>query len=1085
MNRKYFRLSLFVTLLFFLLAGFSGCDNLTSIFTKNSKSKAYISLNVASVSNGKSITYFDSESRTALPTFTRESIKSFNFSLLYTTAATPPESGWDSLISFEEEGDSADNLAAMEQASIPIAPGTYYFKISANKGGTCLEGISERMTIGGGNNPISINLVWDDNHLPEADPGSLTFTLDFSKASNADDVAYATTELQGDTSTGEVEANITGNKVVLTASDLKAGNYQMIIRLYGDTEKKNLITVWPESAIITGGQESSGSHELTSLNELYTITWHNHDITGVSCSETFPQKYTRFTAEYTFPIATEISRTGYDFGGWFTDEECTQSAGTKISQGSTGPKDFYAKWTARTDTPYVVKHWKQKLNADTTQNDTNYELDDTQNLTGTTDSKIATLEIKDTSSGSYYGFETPTSSEITAAQALTVLPDGTLVVNLYYKRYQTRCIYEDNVSNAEITVPERFVCHYGQTITISDEEPSRTGYTFEGWTLVAEPTDSDTVYKKGTANTTVTVELSQIIFYAKWAPIPYTVTFVMDGGSEIAAQTVFFDQCATEPATPPTKNKCIFDGWFADSQFKNVFNFTKPIQGNTPVYAKWTLAYAKINDTYYADLSSTELAIDKLKQQPEYQSLSEIPMTITLYSPVHGSDLGKGNGTSSPTGIIGMLKQNPYLVTFIIDEEANITIEDDQCELLFGGCSNFVSIDISGLNASGITKMNAMFTDCTKLTSVTFGDHFNTTSLEEFADTFTSCTNLEYIDLSCFTTTNLVTMSGAFKGCTNLKVVDLSSFNTSKVTNMKNLFYQDGNLETIYASASFDTTSVQTDYSEDLFTHCDKLTGQKGSTVDAVGITGIAAARIDQGTTAPGYFSRKPYPVGSIVLKTGDIIPYSENLELTSEQKQNAIAVVIYDGKATDSLGCKLLGVGLEKTRTIIASEKDPNDATITTKGYSTKLDSSEDDGTVFMAALQNCSDYAEHAQDYYPAHYWVSNYKSAVNNLDGTPYASGWYIPAKNELKCIYDNMATIDSALLKINESAVIFTEDWEGDNGQRANYWAATQDPNYYYEVGLFKFWVSNGGGNTYDAKDYGQIVVKPFATAIHEF
>ena len=1081
MNKKYFHLSLFVTLLFFLLAGFSGCDNLTSIFTKNSKSKAYISLNVASVSNGESITYFDSESRTALPTFTRESIKSFKFSLLYTTAATPPESGWDSLISFEEEGDSADNLAAMEQASIPIAPGTYYFKISANKGGTCLEGISERMTIGGGNNPISINLVWDDNHLPEADPGSLTFTLDFSKASNADDVAYATTELQGDTSTGEVEADITGNKVVLTASDLKAGNYQMIIRLYGDTEKKNLITVWPESAIITGGQESSGSHELTSLNELYTITWHNHDITGVSCSETFPQKYTRFTAEYTFPIATEISRTGYDFEGWFTDEECTQSAGTKISQGSTGPKDFYAKWTARTDTPYVVKHWKQKLNADTTQNDTNYELDDTQNLTGTTDSKIATLEIKDTSSGSYYGFETPTSSEITAAQALTVLPDGTLVVNLYYKRYQTRCIYEDNVSNAEITVPERFVCHYGQTITISDEEPSRTGYTFEGWTLVAEPTDSDTVYKKGTANTTVTVELSQIIFYAKWAPIPYTVTFVMDGGSEIAAQTVFFDQCATEPATPPTKNKCMFDGWFADSQFKNVFDFTKPISGNTPIYAKWNLAYAKINDTYYADLSSTELAIDKLKQQPEYQNGEDILMTITLYSPVRAAELGKGiyNGNNGGTGIIGMLKQNPYFVTFIIDEEANIRIEDDQCELLFGGCEKFTSIDISGLNTSAITTMNGMFQACYGLTSLTFGDHFNTTSLMHLSDTFTSCTSLESIDLSCFSTTNLVTMEGTFKGCTNLKVVDLSSFNTSKVTNMKNLFYQDGNLETIYASASFVTTSVQTDYSEDLFTHCDKLTGQKGSTVNAVGITGIAAAKIDQGTTAPGYFSRKPYPVGSIVLKTGDIIPYSENLELTSEQKQSAIAVVIYDGKATDALGEKLLGVGLEMTKAKIAIEKDPNNSSISVKGFMTILDSSDDDGKVFTQAIQNCEDYADHAQEYYPACYWVSNYKDAVNNIDATPYENGWYIPAKNELKCIYDNVAIINSAFLKINENALVF-DNTEGDS-PTGYYWAAWQHQSYYTSVGYMKFWMPEGSEfDTFD-KDNS----KPFATAIHEF
>ena len=1082
MNKKYFRLSLFATLLFFLLAGFSGCDNLTSVSknknNKNNSQKAYIKINV------------DSVERTALPKF--NDISDFEFTLKYTSNTTNPQAGtWETL--FPNTDTTTNNKETLENTSFEIATGNYVFELTAEKDGTVLKGTTESTQISTGENTIDITLIWDDTSLPLTASGSLSFKLDFSKAPNASDVTFATTELlfyntstnSYETSAAETSIGFDGGKVIYAPSDLTAGKYKLYIRLYGDTEKKNLIAVWLETAIITGGQESSGEHELTSLNELYTINWHNHDITGVSCSETFPQKYTRFTAEYTLPDSTKISRTGYDFEGWFTDEECTQSAGTKISQGSTGPKDFYAKWTARTDTPYVVKHWKQKLNADTTQNDTNYELDDTQNLTGTTDSKIATLEIKDTSSGSYYGFETPTSSEITAAQALTVLYDGTLVVNLYYKRYQTRCIYEDNVSNAEITVPERFVCHYGQTITISDEEPSRNGYTFEGWTLVAEPTDSDTVYKKGTTNTTVIVELSEIIFYAKWAPIPYTVTFVTDGGSEIAAQTVFFDQCATEPATPPTKNKCIFDGWYADSQFKNVFNFTKPIQGNTPIYAKWNLAYAKINDTYYADLSSTELAIDKLKQQPEYQSLSEIPMTITLYSPVRATDLGKGNGSENPTGIIGMLKQNPYLVTFIIDEEANITIEDDQCELLFGGCEKFTSIDISGLNTSGITTMNGMFMCCKRLTSLTFGDNFDTTSLIYFSEVFKECTNLETIDLSNFITTKITTMVGVFNNCINLRVVDLSSFDTSSVQNMGYLFCDDANLETIYASEAFVTTGVSSSYGKDLFKNCDNLIGQKGTKYSETLMTNLEYARLDQGTTAPGYFSRKPYPVGSIVLKTGDIIPYSENLELTSEQKQSAIAVVIYDGKSTDALGCKLLGVGLEKTRTIIASEKDPNDATIITKGYSTKLDSSEDDGTVFMAALQNCSDYAEHAQDYYPAHYWVSNYKSAVNNLDGTPYASGWYIPAKNELQCIYDNMATIDSALLKINESAVIFTEDWEGDNGQKANYWAATQDPNYYYEVGLFKFWVSNGNGNTYDAKDYGAINVKPFATAIHEF
>lgn len=57
---------------------------------------------------------------------------------------------------------------------------------------------------------------------------------------------------------------------------------------------------------------------------------------------------------------------------------------------------LYAQWKPNPDTPYIVKHWKEKLYIDgTTQyanasehNETNYFLADTDNLKGTTDSLV-------------------------------------------------------------------------------------------------------------------------------------------------------------------------------------------------------------------------------------------------------------------------------------------------------------------------------------------------------------------------------------------------------------------------------------------------------------------------------------------------------------------------------------------------------------------------------------------------------------------------------------------------------------------------------------------------------------------------
>ena len=1087
MSKNKFSRHFFSAIIFLmLLACFCGCNNVTGDNTKPSGNnmssddgKAYLCINVASAS------------RTALPHFDVDSIKTFKFEL---EGKKDGASSFSAIDIFEDESDNLDNL---KNEQIPIETGDWIFRLIASKDGTVLsDEITKKITAGA--NTISFDLKWEDENLDITKTGNLSFTINYSTAPTKSDVAKVTGQLYSydpdtreeteltDDEYKETELSISAYAVTYSLTDIPVSHYRVKIRLYDD--KENLIIMWPALAIITGGQTSTETQPLSSLNEVYTVQFNlKGGAINPNSGIVLPEKYTRFTYQndsWTMPVSGQVDKQGYSFGGWYENESYTGDTVTSISADATGNKIYYAKWVPRSGVVYKVKHWKQILNAGTEQNDTNYELDDTQNLSGTTDSQIATLEIKDTTTGNYYGFDAPSSSEINTAQAQTVLPDGSLEVNLYYKRHQTRYIYNDNVTTEEITVPERALCHYGQTITISDEEPSRTGYTFMGWTLVSEPTDSDTVYKKGTANTTVTVELTEITFYAKWSANPCTVTFETVGGSVIAPQTVLYDQLVTQPDSAPTKEKYIFDGWYADSIYKKQFDFTEPIKGDTPIYAKWAPAYAKINDTYYANVDDTGLAIDKLKQQPEYQNGEPIYMTITLYSLVRASDLGKAiyNGNNSGTGIIGQLKQNPYFVTFIIDEEANIQIVDDQCESLFAGCDKFISIDISGLNTTEITTMNGMFMDCSGLTSITFGSDFDSTELIHFSDAFNGCTSLQTLDLSCFNTPKLRTMSGTFRGCTNLVVLDLSSFDTSGVTNMKNLFYEDTNLETIYASNAFVTTSVQSGYDTDLFTHCDKLTGQKGSTYLDCQISNIDPARIDQGASAPGYFCRKPNPIGSIVLKTGTIIPYSENLELSSEEKQDAIAIIIYDGKATDTLGDKILGVGLEMTRTKMMADKDPSDGTITVVGYNEFLNSSDDDGNVFMQAVQACSDYSAHAQDYYPAIYWVSNYKNAASNLSGTSYENGWYIPAKNEIKCIYDNMAVINSAMLKINESAVVFDDDWEV---QRGNYWAATQDPNYRYQCGIFKFWVSNGGGNTYDAKDYGEINVKPFATAIHEF
>ena len=64
------------------------------------------------------------------------------------------------------------------------------------------------------------------------------------------------------------------------------------------------------------------------------------------------------------------------------------------------------------------------------------------------------------------------------------------------------------------------------------------------------------------------------------------MTFNSNGGSEVATQTVKNGETVSNPENP-TKTDFLFDGWFSDSELKNLFDFSTPITENITLYAKW------------------------------------------------------------------------------------------------------------------------------------------------------------------------------------------------------------------------------------------------------------------------------------------------------------------------------------------------------------------------------------------------------------------------------------------------------------------------------------------------------------------
>jgi len=114
---------------------------------------------------------------------------------------------------------------------------------------------------------------------------------------------------------------------------------------------------------------------------------------------------------------------------------------------------------------------------------------------------------------------------------------------------------------------------------ITLQNPTRTGYVFDGWYENSSFTGSKitTISKGSIGNKT---------FYAKWIQT-YTVTFNTNGGNTISNQTVNSGSTATKP-TDPTRNGYTFENWYSNTQLTTLFNFTTVITANGTLYAKWT-----------------------------------------------------------------------------------------------------------------------------------------------------------------------------------------------------------------------------------------------------------------------------------------------------------------------------------------------------------------------------------------------------------------------------------------------------------------------------------------------------------------
>ena len=272
------------------------------------------------------------------------------------------------------------------------------------------------------------------------------------------------------------------------------------------------------------------------------------DANGGSC--TTASKSVTYASTYgDLPTPT---REGYTFTGWYDGE-------TKVEDTTTyqtaGDKTLTARWSADA---YTVTYYVDN-------------------------SKVAEQGYTYGASITPYVFQKPGYTVSAWKQSDgSALPAAMPAKNLSV--YATTAIITYTISyelNGGTNAAGNPASYTVETDTIMLGDPSKTGYTFNGWSgteLNGENNMTVVIAKGSTGDRS---------YQAHWTISKYTITFDTDGGSEIAPIAQDYGTAITAP-TDPIRDGYRFDGW--DKEIPA----TMPAE-NVTVKAKWTSYLDLIN----------------------------------------------------------------------------------------------------------------------------------------------------------------------------------------------------------------------------------------------------------------------------------------------------------------------------------------------------------------------------------------------------------------------------------------------------------------------------------------------------------
>ena len=402
---------------------------------------------------------------------------------------------------------------------------------------------------------------------------ALSYELDEDSKGNAVDFTISYT-LDGGTNDANNPADYTVETDPITLADASKVGYTFE-GWYSDAAftADNEVT-----EIATGSTEPKEFFAKFSDAITYDITY---TLDGGTNAANNPADYTVETATITLEDA---SKDGYTFGGWYSDAAfTTDNEVTEIATGSTGHKEFFAKFSETYNITYTLDGGTNAAN-----NPADYTVE------------TATITLADASKDGYTFEGWYSDAAFTADNEVTEIATGSTGHKEFFAKFSDAITYDitytldggtnDANNPADYTV---------ETATITLADASKTGRTFKGWYSDAAFTADNEVTEITTGSTgdislyakysdEYTLQLSDVIF-SNGEITDYTNTIekniiIPDNFDGVAVTSIGEDAFQNNQLTQvsiPSSVTSIGEGAFSDNTGLTSFNLPAHYQGSS------------------------------------------------------------------------------------------------------------------------------------------------------------------------------------------------------------------------------------------------------------------------------------------------------------------------------------------------------------------------------------------------------------------------------------------------------------------------------------------------------------------------